>query len=73
MKKKAKSEQQMRDEYDFSDGVKGKYAARFAEGTNVVVLDSDVAEVFSDSQAVNDALRALAKIARKQTKKRRAS
>jgi hypothetical protein len=73
MKKKDKADPKMRDEYDFSGGVRGKYASRFAEGTNVVVLDSDVAEVFSDSQAVNDALRALAKIARKQTKKRRAS
>ncbi len=50
----------MRPEYDFSDGVKGKYAARHAEGTNVVVLDPDVAKAFSTSEAVNKALRELA-------------
>ncbi len=56
---------EMLDEYDFSKGVRGKYAARYAEGTNVVVLDPDVAEVFTDSKSVNDALRALVRIARK--------
>jgi len=44
---------QMREEYDFSDGVRGKYVGRFAESTNVIVLDHDVAEVFSDAKAVN--------------------
>lgn len=53
---------EMRDEYDFSDGVRGKYATRYAEGTNIVRLDPDVAEVFPDSAAVNSALRALVKI-----------
>jgi hypothetical protein len=48
---------EMRPEYDFSGGVRGKYAARFARGTNVVVLAPDVAEVFKTSKAVNDALR----------------
>jgi hypothetical protein len=48
---------EMRPEYDFSDGVRGKYAAHFARGTNVVVLAPDVAEVFKTSRAVNDALR----------------
>jgi hypothetical protein len=42
---------------DFSGGVRGKYAARWAAGTNVVVLSPDVAEVFPDSMAVNEALR----------------
>lgn len=46
-------------EYDFRGGVRGKYAARYAEGTNVVLLESDVAELFPDSRAVNEALRAL--------------
>jgi hypothetical protein len=50
----------MRDEYDFSLGVRGKYATRFAEGSNVVVLEPDVAARFPDSRAVNQALRALA-------------
>lgn len=54
----------MRDEYDFRDAVRGKYARQYAAGTNVVFLDPDVAAVFSDSQSVNDALRALVRIAR---------
>ena len=53
---------EMRDEYDFSGGIRGKYAARYAEGTNIVRLDPDVAKVFPDSAAVNSALRALVKI-----------
>jgi hypothetical protein len=56
----------MRDEYDFSSGVRGKYAKRYAAGSNVVVLDPDVAKVFPDSKSVNDALRAIADIAKKQ-------
>lgn len=47
----------MRPEYDFSKGVRGKYAGRFARGSNVVVLAPDVAEVFTTAKAVNDALR----------------
>jgi len=49
----------MREEYDFSSGVRGKYAQRFAEGTNVVALEPDVAERFPTSAAVNAALRKL--------------
>jgi hypothetical protein len=60
---------EMLEEYDFSGGVRGKYAARFAEGANVVVLDPDVAEVFTDSESVNQALRALAGIIQHQTEK----
>jgi hypothetical protein len=55
----------MLDEYDFSKGVRGKYAKQYAEGTNVVLLAPDVAKVFPDSESVNDALRALAKIVKK--------
>jgi hypothetical protein len=47
----------MRDEYDFSQGERGKYARRYAQGTNVVVLEPDVARVFSDSKSVNVSLR----------------
>ena len=54
----------MLDEYDFSNGVRGKYVDRFAKGSNVVVLDPDVAQVFPDSESVNQALRALAEIIR---------
>jgi hypothetical protein len=53
---------EMLDEYDFSQGVVGKYAKQYAEGTNIVLLDPDVAKVFSDSEAVNQALRAIAQI-----------
>ena len=53
-------------EYDFSSGERGRYAKRFAEGTNVVVLDPDVAEVFRTSAEVNEALRALVSIAKRE-------
>jgi hypothetical protein len=47
----------MREEYDFSHGGRGKYARRYARGTNVVVLEPDVAKVFSNSKSVNVSLR----------------
>jgi len=47
----------MRSEYDFSGGVRGKYAARFASGTNLVLLAPDVAAEFQTATAVNKALR----------------
>lgn len=53
----------MRTEYDFSEGERGKYAKRYANRTNLVLLDPDVASAFSDSTAVNRALRALLEIA----------
>lgn len=56
------------DEYDFSKGVRGKYAERYRQGTNVVVLDPDVAEVFPDAASVNEALRALAVIIRRRSR-----
>ena len=49
----------MRPEYDFRGGVRGKYASRYRAGTNVVVLDPDVAAAFPNAGAVNRALRAL--------------
>ena len=49
----------MRAEYDFSDGVRGKYAKRYAQGSNIVVLEPDVAEAFPTARAVNTALRKL--------------
>lgn len=67
-------EDELRPEYDFSQlkgRVRGKYAARFARGSYVVVLDPDVAQVFSDSESVNRALRALAGIIRDQSEKAR--
>ena len=62
-------DEEMLEEYDFSGGVRGKYAARFTEGANVIVLDPDVAEIFTDSESVNQALRALAGIIQHQSEK----
>ncbi len=53
------SDSDMSREYDFTSGVRGKYAQRFAEGTNLVALEPDVAESFPNSAAVNAALRKL--------------
>jgi hypothetical protein len=64
----------LRPEYDLSKlkgGVRGKYARRFQEGTNRVLLSPDIAEYFPDEQSVNDALRSLVGIAK--TKLRRAN
>ena len=60
---------EMLEEYDFSNGVRGKYAGRFAKGSHVVVLDPDVAKVFPDSESVNQALRALAGIIQHQSER----
>ena len=57
---KANEEQpsdEMRAEYDFSQGVRGKYYQRYRQGTNLVLLAPDIAKVFRDSEAVNAALR----------------
>ncbi|MCX7016405.1 MAG: hypothetical protein NTW86_28250 [Candidatus Sumerlaeota bacterium] len=56
------------EEYDFSRGVRGKYASRYAEGTNVVVIEPDVLEYFPDHDSVNQALRNLAEIIKRQGK-----
>lgn len=58
----------MRPEYDFSGAVRGVTAARYREGTNIVVLDPAVMDVFPDSDAVNEALRALAPVLRRRRK-----
>ena len=55
----------MRPEYDFSNAVRGVTAARYRQGTNVVVLDPTLMDVFPDSAAVNEALRALAPVLRR--------
>jgi hypothetical protein len=55
---------EMRPEYDFSNGERGKYYEAYQQSSNVVVLDPDVAEIFPDSASVNEALRLLAKIAK---------
>lgn len=66
--KRIKNDPDMLEEYDFSGGVRGKYAERYAEGTNVVVIDPDVAEYFPDHDAVNEALRGLAAIIKRRGK-----
>jgi hypothetical protein len=53
---------EMREEYDFTGGARGKYAERYTVGTNVVVLEADVARAFPDSDSVNAALRELLRI-----------
>ena len=62
MKKERGSGNGVRAHYDFSDGVRGKYAKRMAEGANVVLLDPDVARIFPDRRLVNETLRAVAQI-----------
>jgi hypothetical protein len=57
MKNDRNGEANMRVEYDFSRGVRGKYAERYARGTNIRALDPDVAAAFPDSESVNNALR----------------
>ena len=60
--KKESEKKEMAEEYNFSKGVRGKYAKKYHQGSNIVVLDPDVAERFPNSEAVNQALRSLAKI-----------
>ena len=63
----------MREEYDFTDeqlrsAVRGKYAARYAQGVNLVPIDPDLVELFPDAASVNQALRALASVIRARIK-----
>ena len=67
-KANARPADDMRPEYDFSGGVRGKVYKEYMKGTNVVLLDPDVAEVFPDSQTVNEVLRVLAQLAKRQAK-----
>jgi hypothetical protein len=59
MRKDESAVKEMRAEYDFSKGVRGKYAKQYAEGTNVVVLEPDLAREFPTAESVNQALRSL--------------
>ena len=59
----------MRPEYDFSKGVRGKHAARYAEGTNVVVLEPDVAREFRTTEQVNETLRAISNLLQQHRKR----
>ena len=68
MKKQTGMNDELRSKYDLSEllkgGVRGKYAARYEEGTNLVLLAPDVAAVFPDERAVNEALRLVMQLAR---------
>ncbi len=69
MKMDNKNSDDLRAEYDFSamkGGVRGKYAKRYRAGTNLVKIEPDVAEIFENDFAVNEALRSLIKVARHQ-------
>ena len=68
-RKVSESGDDMRPEYDFSGGVRGKYVQRFREGTNIVVPEPDVAAEFKDSAAVNDALRKVLKARGKRSRR----
>jgi hypothetical protein len=57
-------ENDIRPEYDFSGGVRGKHFQAYRQGTNLVPLDPDVAKMFPDAAAVNEALRLLIKLAK---------
>ena len=59
---------ELRKEYDFRGGVRGKYAQRLLKSANLVKIDSDILEVFPDSESINRALRSLADIIREQHK-----
>lgn len=64
-RKPATERDTLRPEYDFSDARRGVTAARAAQGTNMVVIDSDLLDVFPDGPSVNEALRALAPVIRR--------
>jgi hypothetical protein len=68
MANRNKAQDELRPEYDMAQllkgAVRGKYAARYKAGTNLVLLAPDVAAAFADEQAVNDALRLVMQLAR---------
>ena len=65
-----KNDPDMLEEYDFRDGIRGKYASKYKEGTNVVILDPELIEYFPDSASVNEALRSLARLMKKYRNKK---
>ena len=62
---------EMEPEYDFTGAVRGKYYERYQKGTNVILLEPDVAEAFKDSESVNRALRLLLDLAKHEVPQRR--
>ena len=72
-KDKRETNDEMREEYDLArlkGRVRGKYSERYKEGTNLVALEADVRDAFPTSDAVNEALRMLIKVAREQVKEK---
>jgi len=73
-KKTAEMNDELRPEYNLKsllkDGVRGKYAKKYREGTNLVLLEPDVAKAFPNEKAVNDALRLVIKLNKVQDKAR---
>jgi hypothetical protein len=67
--KAMKNDPTMLEEYDFSKGIRGKYAKRYAKDTNLVLIDPDVAEFFPDQESINEALRSLVHIIKKRQKR----
>lgn len=57
----------MKDEYDFSKGVRGKYADQYKQGTNIVLLDPELRKSFPDDESVNKALRELLELKKSQS------
>ena len=70
-RRRTNSDDDLLPEYDFTGAVRGKYYERYRQGTNVVLLDPDVAAAFRDSAAVNDALRLLVSLAEAKVARRR--
>ena len=64
--KKMPKDQDMLEEYNFSSAIQGKYAKKYAEGTNVVVIEPDIAKFFPDHDSVNNALRSIVEIIKRQ-------
>ena len=69
MNKKIDKNDEMLKEYDFTDGIRGKYVDRLTNRKKVITLEPDVAEVFTDSESVNQALRGLLPVIQKQAEK----
>jgi hypothetical protein len=78
MRRKSKDERNddLRPEYDLSEvlrtGVRGKYAERYCEGTNLIPLAPDVAEAFPTPESVNEALRLVLQLTELRTRKKKA-
>lgn len=69
MSKKTNSEPEMRDHYDFTGGVRGKYVDRLKKAGQMVILEPDIAAVFTTSELVNETLRGLLPVINAQAEK----